>query len=93
MRQKNGGMGLSTQGFLAKNSFMVASVLGFSAILGVLRESAMAYQFGATGVTDAYLIALIIPTLFINLIRGSLTNTFRFMAGDSRKGKNKQVGE
>lgn len=85
-------MGLSTQGFLAKNSFMVASVLGFSAILGVLRESAMAYQFGATGVTDAYLIALIIPTLFINLIRGSITNTFITVYGGRLAQGQEQAG-
>lgn len=67
---------MSTQRFLAKNTLMVAMVLAGSSILGVIRESAIAYQFGATGVTDAYLIAMIIPTLFINLIRGSITNTF-----------------
>ncbi|MGB4589729.1 MAG: hypothetical protein WBI17_10925 [Clostridiaceae bacterium] len=33
-------------------------------------------KFGATAETDAYLIAMIIPTLFIGLVRGSVTNTF-----------------
>lgn len=55
---------------------MVALILAGSSVLGVIRESAIAYQFGATGVTDAFLIAMIIPTLFINLVRSSITNTF-----------------
>lgn len=67
---------MSTQRFLAKNTFMVAFLLGLSSILGLIRESATAYQFGATGVMDAYLIAMIIPTLFVNLVKGSVTNTF-----------------
>lgn len=73
---------MSTQQFIAKNTFMVALLLGASSILGVIRESAIAYQFGATGTTDAYLIAMIIPTLFINLIRASVTNTFITVYGE-----------
>ncbi len=51
---------MSTQKFLAKHSIIVSSVLILSAILGFLRESSIAYKFGATAETDAYLIAMII---------------------------------
>lgn len=67
---------MSTQKFLAKNSLIVALTLVLSTTLGFVRESSIAYKFGATWVTDAYLIAMIVPMLFINLIKGSVTKTF-----------------
>lgn len=67
---------MSTQKVLVKNSIAVSAALGLSAILGFLRESIIAYKFGATAETDAFLIAMIIPNLFIGLVKGSITNTF-----------------
>ena len=67
---------MSTQKFLAKHSLIVATTLALSAIFGFLRESSIAYKFGATAATDAYLIAMVIPNLFVGLIKGSVTNTF-----------------
>ncbi len=67
---------MSTRKLLAKNSLQVALLLGLSTVLGFMRESVIAYKFGAGGSVDAYLIAMIIPTLFINLVKVSVTNTF-----------------
>lgn len=55
---------------------IVAIILGLSAVLGVFRESSVAYMFGATKATDAYLIAMTIPNLFIGVINGSITKTY-----------------
>lgn len=67
---------MSTGRQLAKNSILVASVLIFSTFLGIIRESTIAYKFGATLETDACLIAMIIPGLFTGFIQGSITSTF-----------------
>lgn len=67
---------LSTQKFIASKALIVATIMGFSTVLGLARESSIAYMFGATGTMDAYLIASIIPTFFSNTISGSLTSTF-----------------
>lgn len=67
---------LSTQKFLAKNTVVVASILAISSILGFVRESAIAYKFGATAQTDAFFVAMTIPALFIGLIKNSITSTF-----------------
>ncbi|AFM43126.1 integral membrane protein MviN [Desulfosporosinus acidiphilus SJ4] len=67
---------LSTQKFIARNALMVALIIGFSTVLGLIRESSIAYTFGASGMTDAYLVAAIIPTFFSGTISGSLTSTF-----------------
>ena len=67
---------LSTQKFIARNALMVAMIMGLSTILGLTRESSIAYMFGASGTTDAYLVASIIPTFFAGTLSGSLTATF-----------------
>jgi putative peptidoglycan lipid II flippase len=67
---------VSVQKFIARNSLMVAVLLVGSTILGFFRESSIAYMFGASGTTDAYLIALIIPTFFSGAISSSMTSTF-----------------
>ncbi|MDR3586014.1 MAG: murein biosynthesis integral membrane protein MurJ [Desulfosporosinus sp.] len=67
---------MSTQKFIARNALMVASIIGMSTILGLTRESSIAYMFGASGTTDAYLVASIIPTFFAGTLSGSLTSTF-----------------
>jgi putative peptidoglycan lipid II flippase len=66
----------SIQTFIARNSLIITIIMGASAILGLAREASIAYMFGASGQTDAYLIAMIIPTLASGLISGSITSTF-----------------
>lgn len=54
---------------------VVISLLSLvSAALGFLRESLIAYRFGAGEVTDAYYIALIVPDLIASWISYTLTN-------------------
>jgi putative peptidoglycan lipid II flippase len=47
-----------------------------SRILGLVRETAIAYQFGATAQTDAYLVASIVPLTISSIIVGSLATAF-----------------
>ena len=47
-----------------------------SRMLGFVRETVIAYQFGATAQTDAYLVALIIPQLIAGTIIGAITVSF-----------------
>lgn len=53
---------VSVKRFLVSKTLLVAVLLTLSSFLGVVRESVIAHQFGATGTTDAFLIAMIIPT-------------------------------
>ncbi|WJH35161.1 hypothetical protein N6H14_03465 [Paenibacillus sp. CC-CFT747] len=55
---------------------IVTIILGLGTMLALFREMVIAYQFGASSTTDAYLVAMIIPTLFIESIKGSFTKTF-----------------
>src|SRR5665648_28595 len=71
---------------------MVAMILGLSTILGLTRESSIAYMFGASGTTDAYLVASIIPTFFSGTLSGSLTSTFiTVYAGYLAKGEEERA--
>ena len=49
---------------------MVGTVL--SRVLGFVRETVIAYQFGATAQTDAYLVASVIPTALSALVTGAV---------------------
>lgn len=76
--------------FLAKNTLLISIILGLSSILGLLRETIITYMFGVTGKTDAYFVALTIPSLFVGLVSGSITSTFvtiysSFLAKDQRE--------
>jgi putative peptidoglycan lipid II flippase len=72
---------------------MAALVMGFSTILGLVRESSIAYMFGASGTTDAYLVASIIPMFFSGAISGSLTSTFiTVYAGRWAQGEHEAAG-
>lgn len=50
---------------LMKSASIIAIWTMLSKILGFLRETALASRFGATSATDAYLVAMIIPSLFL----------------------------
>ena len=67
---------VSTQHSVARNSFIVAILMGMSTVLGLIRESSVAFMFGASWVTDSYLIAMIIPTFISGIISSSITYTF-----------------
>lgn len=69
-------MSVHTQRFIARNTIIVAIIMGMSTVLGLIRESSVAYMFGAAYVTDAYLIALIIPNLIAGSVSASVTYTF-----------------
>lgn len=46
-----------------------------SKILGFLRETTLASQFGATFATDAYFMAMVIPTLLLMGVGPAVTTT------------------
>ncbi len=48
----------------------------FSRLSGFLRETVIAYRFGATAEVDAFLVALIIPLILFNFINLGIQNTF-----------------
>lgn len=61
---------------LIKSAGMVTILLVFSRILGFLRESAIAYSFGTTALTDAYLIAATVPSLLFVAFNDAVKTAF-----------------
>jgi len=55
-----------------------------SRVLGLVRETAIAYQFGATAQTDAYLVASIVPLTVSGMIVSSLAIAFIPVFTESR---------
>lgn len=64
-----------SNGNLAKFAGIVALGTVVSKILGFLRETSFAAQFGASYATDAYLVAMIIPTLMLMGVGPAVTTT------------------
>ncbi len=64
-----------SNGSLAKFAGIVALGTVLSKILGFLRETSFAAQFGASYATDAYLQAMIIPTLMLMGVGPAVTTT------------------
>ncbi len=54
----------------------IAGLSAVSKLLGLVRESALAAAFGATGITDAYKIAFSLPNIFFAVIAGAIGQTF-----------------
>ena len=54
-------------------ALMVGSLNGVVMIVSVVRDLAFAYRFGTGEIVDAFLIGLLIPTLTVQLIAGSLS--------------------
>lgn len=50
--------------------------MSLSAFLGLARESSVAFMFGSTGTTDAFLIAMIIPNFVSAFLTSSVTSVF-----------------
>lgn len=55
---------MSTGQVVARATVVVLVMLTFSRFLGLGREAAIAHQFGATHLVDAYLVAYTIPNIF-----------------------------
>ena len=60
--------------FAAATSISVATML--VSIAHLVRELAVAREFGRTEVVDAFLIALLLPSFFINVVGGALRTAF-----------------
>src|SRR3954449_5341534 len=54
-------------------ALMVGSLNGVVMIVSVVRDLAFAYRFGTGEIVDAFLIGLLIPTLTVQLLAGSLS--------------------
>ncbi|MCG0276527.1 MAG: murein biosynthesis integral membrane protein MurJ [Thermosediminibacteraceae bacterium] len=68
---------------------MVATL--FSKILGFFRELLIGSKFGATFITDAYLVSLTVPTVLFATVFGALSTTFIpvYSEIEAKKGKKK----
>lgn len=71
---------------------VIVAVLGvLSKIMGFVREQLVAWFFGASGLTDAYVVALSIPTVLTGLISNPVSTGFlpvfaSYVARDDREG-------
>lgn len=76
-------------GAIARFAGVVALGAVFSKLLGFLRETALASRFGATSATDAYFMAMIIPTLMLMGVGPAVTTTLIpvFTDIDRRRGR------
>lgn len=68
-------MKLLRQSILAATVAMITATT-LSRLLGFARETVIAYYFGATAATDAYLVALIFPTVLSGLAVGAIASAF-----------------
>lgn len=57
---------------IARATAIILSLSLLSRLFGVGREMAIAYAFGATGKTDAFLVSFIIPNLFYSVVGTAL---------------------
>lgn len=62
-----------SRGMIIKASSVIMAVTILAKIVGFVREQVIAHQFGATGLTDAYVSAQAIPLLITSLIGGALS--------------------
>jgi len=65
--------GTSSAGRIIVRATALIVVMGLlSKLTGLVRDTVIAHQFGATGLTDAYVVASTIPTLVFSMITGAL---------------------
>ncbi len=64
------------RGLLVKSMTMVMLATLASRVLGFFREVAVAYRFGATTEADAYLVAILLPTILFYSFSDALKSTF-----------------
>jgi putative peptidoglycan lipid II flippase len=55
---------------------IVTVLLVFSRLLGFLRETAIAYRFGTTAETDAYLVAAVLPQILFLAFNDAVKTAF-----------------
>ncbi|SHK77476.1 murein biosynthesis integral membrane protein MurJ [Desulforamulus aeronauticus] len=63
---------MSTGKMIARATLVVAVINLLSRILGFVREQVIAYMFGATATTDAYVVAFNIPNAVFAIVIGAL---------------------
>lgn len=84
---------IQSSGTLIVRATALIVALGLlSKLTGLIRDTVIARQFGATGLTDAYVVASTIPTLVFSVITGALVVvvvpvfTSYLAAGETEKG-------
>lgn len=79
---------------IAKKSLIIAIIMILSSILGLLRETIIASQFGAGIESDAYFVAQTIPSLVTNVVNAGVISSFvtvytsYLIKGEKEKAKN-----
>lgn len=62
---------------LMANSIVIISIVNlFNQILGFLRDALVTYYYGAGSISDAYIIAVIIPSVIIGVVASGLSAVF-----------------
>lgn len=69
-------MKTKSNGSFLQKVLIVFIFTGFSKVIGFLKESQIANTFGATYLTDAYSVALQIPTLIFEVLGVAITTCF-----------------
>ncbi|MFW0860874.1 MAG: murein biosynthesis integral membrane protein MurJ [Dethiobacter sp.] len=64
---------------------IVAGLLAFSRLLGFLREAAIAYRFGVSAETDAYMAAVVLPQLLFLSFNDSIKTAFIPVYGECHR--------
>ncbi|NMB46569.1 MAG: murein biosynthesis integral membrane protein MurJ, partial [Firmicutes bacterium] len=64
---------MNSKKLIARATVVIATFTLLSKILGFIREMALAYVFGATASTDAFLVAHTIPNIIFAILAGALT--------------------
>ncbi|HAA90015.1 MAG: Integral membrane protein MviN [Thermoanaerobacterales bacterium 50_218] len=63
---------MSTGKTVARATVLILALSLLSRFLGLARETAIAYRFGATAATDAFLVAYVIPYMFYGVVGNAL---------------------
>lgn len=68
---------MKTKNRIMQSTVVLMAVIIFSKLLGLLRDVVLANYFGTSNVSDAYLIAITVPTLLFYFIGHSLSTAFQ----------------
>jgi len=61
---------------ITQAALIIAAISFISKFFGFFREVLVAKYFGATGQTDAFLVALIIPSMILGLFINAISTTY-----------------
>ncbi len=75
---------------IAQATFIVLFLSILSKVVGFAREQLVAFFYGATGLTDAYVVANTISTLAVAMISGPLTTAFLPLFAGQAAGKSRE---